>query len=328
VNEEMKIIRTILVAAVVILATSVQAEVETVNGIAWTYSVADGKASIGSGLWGEPAISRSTSGAITVPSTLGGCPVTSIGDYAFYGCNSLTSVSIPNSVTSIGGWAFDVCYSLTGVTIPDSVTSIGSSAFGNCWSLTSVTIPDGVTNIGDYAFYCCRSLASLEIPHSVTNIGDSVFDCCGSLRDINVSEGNNKYKSIEGLLLSKDGKVLLVCPGAKESVLIPDGVMTIGNSAFSNGGTSIIGDGGTNIVVEIFPSLKLVSIPDSVKSIGESAFKGCSFLESITIPNSVISIGADAFSSCYKLKTVYFYSEAQKNKFADLFDSSVKLMVK
>ena len=148
----MKIIRTILVAVVVILAASVQADVETVNGITWTYTVTDGKASIDSGFSCEPAISHSTSGAITIPSTLGGCPVTSVGDYAFYGCSSLTSVSIPNSVTSIGGWAFDVCYSLTGVTIPDSVTSIGDSAFENCWSLTSVTIPDGVTSIGDNAF--------------------------------------------------------------------------------------------------------------------------------------------------------------------------------
>ena len=255
-----------------------------------------------------------------------GDSVTSIGDDAFSGCSSLASLEIAHSVTNIGDSAFEDCYSLTGVTIPDgvtnigdyafswcrslaslqippSVTNIGDRAFENCRSLTSVTIPDSVTSIGDYAFSWCRSLASLEIPHSVTNIGDSVFDCCGSLRDIIVSEGNNKYKSIDGLLLSKDGKVLLVSPGAKESVLIPDGVMTIGNSAFSNGGisTSIIVDGGTNIVVEFFPSLKLVSIPDSVKSIGESAFKGCSFLESITIPNSVTNVGDFAFSGCSSL---------------------------
>ena len=67
-----------------------------------------------------------------------GLPVTSIGDLAFYFCESLTSVTIGNSVTSIGNWAFDYCYSLTSITIPDSVTSIGGSAFDHCYSLTSI----------------------------------------------------------------------------------------------------------------------------------------------------------------------------------------------
>ena len=93
---------------------------------------------------------------LTIPNS-----VTSIGDYTFHGCSSLTSVTIPNSVTSIGNSAFYYCSNLTSVTIPNSVTSIGGSAFAWCSSLTSVTIPNSVTSIGDYAFYGCSSLTSI-----------------------------------------------------------------------------------------------------------------------------------------------------------------------
>lgn len=85
--------------------------------------------------------------------------VTSIGEWAFSSCTSLTSVTIPDSVTSIGDGAFNYCSSLTSVTIPDGVTSIGEQTFCNCGSLTSVTIPNSVTSIGWYAFYNCMSLA-------------------------------------------------------------------------------------------------------------------------------------------------------------------------
>ena len=83
------------------------------------------------------------------------CSVTSIGDYAFYYCDGLTSVTIPNSVTSIGDYAFKGCSGLTSVTIPNSVTSIGNSAFYGCKGLTSVTIGNSVTSIGEYAFEDC-----------------------------------------------------------------------------------------------------------------------------------------------------------------------------
>ena len=100
--------------------------------------------------------------------------VTSIGNYAFYGCTGLTSVTIPDSVTSIGYCAFDGCTSLTSVTIPDSVTSIEYCAFYGCTGLTSVTIPDGVTSIGNYAFYGYTSLTSVTLAHhTALHIGGS-----------------------------------------------------------------------------------------------------------------------------------------------------------
>ena len=107
--------------------------------------------------------------------------VTSIGDGAFCGCESLQSVSIPNSVTSIGDYAFCLCKSLQSVTIPNSVTSIGNEAFRWCKSLQSVTIPNSVTNIGYEAFSGCESLQSITIPNSVTSIGDYAFNECTHL---------------------------------------------------------------------------------------------------------------------------------------------------
>ncbi len=113
-----------------------------------------------------------------------GNSVTSIGNYAFYACTSLTSVTIPNSVTSIGRDAFQSCSSLTSVTIPNSVTSIGRYAFSHCKSLTSVTIPNSVTSIENNAFYICTSLTSVTIPNSVTSIGGAAFWSCRSLTSV------------------------------------------------------------------------------------------------------------------------------------------------
>ena len=134
-----------------------------------------------------------TGGAITIPSSIGGLPVTRIEISAFsqrYGWNeSITNVTIPNSVTSIGDEAFHSLRGLTSVTIGNSVTDIEDEAFYGCTGLTNVTIPNSVTSIGDEAFFNCAGLTSATIPNSVTSIGSRAFYRCTGLNQIQF-EGN------------------------------------------------------------------------------------------------------------------------------------------
>ncbi len=137
------------------------------------------------------------------------------------------------TVTSIEDKAFYFCESLTSVTIPNSVTSIEQEAFSGCRSLTSVTIGNSVTSIGDQAFDFCSSLTSVTIPNSVTSIGGSAFTDCSSLKYINVDSENANFSSIDGVLYNKDATSLIRCPEAKTSVMIPNSVTSIGELAFS-----------------------------------------------------------------------------------------------
>ena len=133
-----------------------------------------------------------------------GNDVTSIGDFAFYSCQSLASITIPDSVTSIGQRAFSGCYSLSLIVIPNSVTSIEMYAFGYCYSLASIAIPDRVTSIRQYAFNNCYSLSSIAIPDRVTSIGDSALYNCRSLASITIpnsitSIGQYAFRNCHGV---------------------------------------------------------------------------------------------------------------------------------
>ncbi len=192
----------------------------------------------------------------------------SIGGSAFSGCNSLTSVIIPDSVTSIGEYAFLGCKSLTSVTIPDSVTSIGDCAFKSCTSLTSITIPDSVTSIGGSAFYNCTNLT--EIKFNATAMDD-------------LSENNNVFFNA-----GKNGSGIKVTIG-KNVTKIPSYLFDTYYSSDS-----------PNITILEFEEGSIC------ESIGNSSFYGCGSLTSITIPSSVTSIGNDAFQWCSSLTSVNY----------------------
>ena len=232
--------------------------------------------------------------SVTIPNS-----VTSIGDAAFRGCSGLTSVTIPNSVTTIGDAAFRECTGLTSVAIPNSVTTINYETFSNCTGLTSVTIPNSVTSIGESAFSGCKGLTSVTIPNSVTTIGEYAFDGCSGLTSLTIP---NSVTTI-------NYHTFYNCTGLT-SVTIPNSVTTIGGKAFSGctGLTSVtIPNSVTSIGGGAFSNctgLTSVTIPNSVTTINYSTFSNCTGLTSVTIPNSVTSIDAGAFSNCTGLTSV------------------------
>ena len=104
-----------------------------------------------------------TSTTVNIADSYNNLPVTHISLYAFYACETVESIVIPDTVTHIGSSAFRECTSLTSVTMGNGVTSIGSSAFRDCTSLESVTITEKVTELGVYVFYGCDSLANITV---------------------------------------------------------------------------------------------------------------------------------------------------------------------
>ena len=252
-----------------------------------------------------------------------------IGNQAFYGCASLRSVIIPDSVTNIGNMAFSDCKSLQSVTIPDSVTSISDSAFSGCSSLQSVTIPDSVTSIGRRAFSKCSSLQSVTIPDSVTSIGRWVFLKCSSLQSVTIPDsvtsiGAGAFSGCSSLhsftipdsVTSINGNPFFGCPAriinySKHFVIVENNLYTSDKrkliSYLSKENHFIIPDSVTSIGAMAFfacSSLQSVAIPGSVTSIGTGAFTWCSSLQSVTIPGSVTSIGNVAFWGCSSLQSV------------------------
>lgn len=257
--------------------------------------------------------------------------VTSIGDYAFYGCSNLATVTLPEGITSIGKEAFRGCERLTAIRIPSSVQAIGRYAFYECINLatvenlenskitkieectfatqyryptrlTSIAFPENLSEIGEDAF-CGAGLVKITFPEKVTSIGSEAFRHCTKLTTV---------EGFDNLKLSTVSNHIFGDCEALSSIKIPDTVTTIENGAFSGCKsltTIAIPEKVTSIEGNVFNHCEnLTSVEGfdklNISSIGSYTFCGCKNLSSITLPNTVKKIDTYAFWQCYALSTI------------------------
>ena len=217
-----------------------------------------------------------TNGNVVIPDTIGGLPVSSIGESALSSV-ILTNVTLANGINSLGLGAFYGCINLAAIEIPNTVTNIGDGAFNSCLSLTNVMIPASVAHIGDYAFFYCNNLT-----------------------DIIVDSNNLFYSSAEGVLFNKDKTKLMQFPfGKGGSYTIPGTVTILADEAFG-----IDGHGRPLVVDPGCPGLTNLICPGTLTNLGDHAFSHCGGLASVTLSNGVASLGVETFSWCANLRSL------------------------
>ncbi len=231
--------------------------------------------------------------------------ITSVGNYAFYGCSSLETVKIPDSVTRLGDYSFLGCSALAAVTIPENVTYLGNHTFDGCSALTDVKVLGNVSGGGNYTFQNCTSLKSVEVIGNVTGVGNGTFQNCSALMEIQLPDsvmviGSNAFQNCTSLT----------------NVVLGEGVMQIGDYAFSEcsqlqeivipGNAAQIGEG----IFENCTSLKSVTFGEGVSVIGPTAFVGCTALTELSIPASVTEMEG-ALAGCTGLVSVEVAADNQ-----------------
>lgn len=248
--------------------------------------------------------------------------VTTIEGMAFYGCDGLTKVVIPDTVQIIGFQAFDESANLETVIIGNGVTEINNFAFQWCPKLTYVQFGNSITYIGDNVFYKTNLTGKIRLPEKLDYIGSGAFSDSkvteifipASVTNIDgilhktakyvVDSNNTVYKSIDGNLYSKDGKILYRCAQVNGSFSIPNTVTKLNRAACYG------------------LDLTEVIIPNSVTYIGDSTFSGCSKLDNVVLPDTVTYLGSDAFCECSSLKNIVLSSTLTRLEFACFYKCS------
>ena len=269
---------------------------------------------------------RRASGSLTIPRTLHGFDVTSIGYEAFRGCSLLDSVEIPDSVTEIAQGAFTDCFNLGVMTIPDGVQNIrdmtfffckglravvlgsgvikiGAFAFYRCDSLSSVTMRDNVEEIEFSAFQSCRSLTSITIPESVTLIEKGAFSNCPNLTSVTFKGDAPTFEA--DVFKGSNSVTILYDPnksGFSSTVAGRPAVATL-TFTLNGGGTEYsVTDCDTSLVGSVEIPSTYNGLP--VTSIGNNALADCFAITSVTIGDNVTSIGDQAFAFCRSMESV------------------------
>lgn len=248
-------------------------------------------------------------------------PVTAIAEDAFFGCDNLNSITIPNSVTSIGDYSLGGT-GLTSVMLGNAVKTIGSYAFYGSDNLTAITIPASVTSIGDMAFYYSDGLQSVTIDNAATAIGESAFQSCNNLTTVDLGNavteiGNNAFQSccslttinIPASLTKINDEAFYYC-SSLTSIEFPDTMIEIGNKAFygCSGITSLSLPASVKTIGAYTfyncTGLTALSLPTELSAIGQYAFSGCTGLKSVTLPESVGTFGNGVFAKCSGLSSI------------------------
>ena len=239
----------------------------------------------------------------------------SIGTYAFYSCNSLRTVKL-SGVNTIESGAFYGCDELVNLEMSDTLTTIEGSAFCSCTSLKTVIFSDSVTTIADGSFTDCTGLESVTIGKGCTSVTASAFTRNVNLVKFDVSEDNENYASVDGVLYNKEKTAVICYPKSLSGeCVIPDTVTSIEKAAFENCNklTKItIGSGVETVNPYAFNQCNLLAtvvFKDSDtanKKICERAFYYCGSLTEVDFGNAVTSIGDYAFTICSKIKSLEF----------------------
>lgn len=242
-----------------------------------------------------------------------------------------TFVTLPDTITEIGEEAFRGNATLTTLEIPDSVESISYNAFKDCTALASVIIPDSVTHVGPGAFEGCTALTSVEIGENVSSWGTGVFTNCSALGSAYVDKDNEYITEYNGALYNGNMTMLYEVLPAREgdNYVMPESVRDIDTYAFWN----LINTKNVKLSdrVTVIPtysmtnmgSVQNVILPDSVKAIEEKAFAGNTALMQVGIPKSVTSINKSAFIDCPEGMMIY----TQKGTTADTFGQNNNIAV-